>query len=88
MDREIDKFERLRHNAKAFHERIRSAVKGTKFQLNGYHLSPMKHLTYDSPDAVVVDAKLNAFEDRMFEKGVLVTRARYLDNEAFPVTPS
>lgn len=89
MESEADKFERLRQNAKAFHDRIRVAVEGTKFRLYGYHLSPMKHLTYDSSDADLVERKLTEFVDRMFEKGVVVSRARYLDNEeVYPTTPS
>ncbi|KAH7687866.1 Protein SPTL-1 a [Aphelenchoides avenae] len=81
MESETDKFERLRRSAKSFHDRIRAAVGGAKFRLYGYHLSPMKHLTYDSSDADLVERKLTEFVDRMFEKGVVVSRARYLDNE-------
>lgn len=89
MDAEPERFERLHASCKALHLGLRKAFIGTKFDVRGCELSPVQHVIYRSDNKETAEKKLDALVDRLFEKMIVVTRARYLEKEeAFAVEPS
>lgn len=60
MQREPERFTRLRANAKSFHVGLEKALEGTHFRVQGSELSPMQHIIYEHSDRAVVDRKLDA----------------------------
>ncbi|KHN79213.1 Serine palmitoyltransferase 1 [Toxocara canis] len=89
MDAEPERFLRLRANCKVLHVGLLETFKGTKFEVNGSEFSPIQHVYYRDDDREVMEKKLNELVDQMFEKSIVLTRARYLDKEeVFPIRPS
>uniref|UniRef100_A0A915B0A7 Serine palmitoyltransferase 1 n=2 Tax=Parascaris univalens TaxID=6257 RepID=A0A915B0A7_PARUN len=89
MDVEPERFQRLRDNCKMLHAGLVKALKGTKFAVSGFELSPVQHIFYRDDDRKVVETKLDRLVENMFEKSIVLTRARYLEKEEmFPIRPT
>uniref|UniRef100_A0A0M3I0R1 Serine palmitoyltransferase 1 n=1 Tax=Ascaris lumbricoides TaxID=6252 RepID=A0A0M3I0R1_ASCLU len=89
MDAEPERFQRLRDNCKMLHTGLVKALKGTKFDVIGFELSPIQHVFYRDDDRKVVETKLDSLVENMFEKSIVLTRARYLEKEEmFPIRPT
>jgi hypothetical protein len=70
--------------SRKFHSGLLDALNGTKFYLQGDPISPLKFVHYTIDEEA--DHKLDQFTNGLFEKDIVVARARYLeDAEAFPV---
>lgn len=55
-----------------------------RFYVQADPTSPMKLVHYETDE--IAEQKLNEFKDKLFENGIAVARARYLDDvEVFPV---
>ncbi|KAE9553556.1 hypothetical protein FO519_003249 [Halicephalobus sp. NKZ332] len=89
MQNEPERLRKLQENSKKLHSGLKEALKGTKFEVIGSDISPVKHVVYGVEDRNEAGKKLDNVIEGLFEKGVMATRTRYLDKEEiFPCQPS
>ncbi|KAK6055506.1 hypothetical protein COOONC_06988 [Cooperia oncophora] len=71
----------------AVHRGLEAAFEKTKFAVQGFELSPMKHIVYNGEDA---ERKLDSLVEKLFDDAsIMITRARYLEHdEMYPIKPS
>lgn len=65
MDAEPERFQRLRDNCKMLHTGLVKALKGTKFDVIGFELSPIQHVFYRDDDRKVVETKLDSLVENV-----------------------
>uniref|UniRef100_A0A7I4Y7E9 Serine palmitoyltransferase 1 n=1 Tax=Haemonchus contortus TaxID=6289 RepID=A0A7I4Y7E9_HAECO len=87
IDEEPERVTRVQRLARAVHKGLEAAFVNTKFAVQGFELSPMKHIIYSGEEA---EKKLDSLVDKLFDDAsIMITRARYLErDEMYPITPS
>ncbi|WKX94943.1 hypothetical protein Q1695_011860 [Nippostrongylus brasiliensis] len=87
IDEQPDRVNRVQRFAVAVHRGLEAAFEGTNFAVQGFEMSPMKHIVYHGDDS---EKKLDALVDKLFgEASIMITRARYMDqDEMYPIKPS
>ncbi|KAF8384137.1 sptl-1 [Pristionchus pacificus] len=83
---------RLQDRSRALHAGLTEALKGSPFRCReGEVLAPFRHVEVadSSLRKEEKERMLDEVVEKAFEEGILIARARYLDeNEAFPIEPS